>query len=112
MFQIVKGRCFRFQNRVYQNVSNEVLSAWFKFQVKIPTPSRVLRKSDENTPVDPTPLSKDEGLKDIGNNMNIRNLILVVNSVTVSYLIRYNSFLQNATAILLENATEVYYKTR
>ena len=44
--------------------------------------------------------------------MNIRNLILVVNSVTVSYLIRYNSFLQNATAILLENATEVYYKTR
>ena len=70
------------------------------------------QESDENTPVVPTPLSKDEGLKDIGINMNIRNLILVVNSVTVSYLIRYNSFLQNATAILLENATEVYYKTR
>ena len=43
-----------------------------------------------------------------------------VNSVTVSYLIHYDSLLeniaaillQNATAILLQNATEVYYKMR
>ena len=46
--------------------------------------------------------------------MSIGNLICGVNSVTVSYLIRYNSLLQtatqNATAILLQNATEVYYK--
>ena len=37
-----------------------------------------------------------EGLKDIGHNMSIRNLILVVNTVMVSYLICYNSLLQNA----------------
>ena len=47
--------------------------------------------------------------------MSIGNLICGVNSVTVSYLIRYNSLLQNATqnatAILLQNATEVYYKS-
>ena len=35
-----------------------------------------------------------------------------VNSVTVSYLIHHDSLLQNATAILLQNATEVYYKMR
>ena len=65
--------------------------------------------------------------------MSIRNLIFVVNSVTVSYLIRYDSLLQNETNVitkcdsyfiikydrsllqnvsgsLLQNATEVYYK--
>ena len=46
-----------------------------------------------------TPLSKEEGLKDIGHNMSIGNLILVVNSVMVSYLICYNSLLQNATDV-------------
>ena len=97
---------------MYQNISNEVLSAWFKFQAKIPTRSGVLRKIDYNTPVPPTPISKDEALKDIGHNMSIGNLILVVNSITVSYLICYNSLLQNATATLLQNATEVYYKMR
>ena len=40
--------------------------------------------------------------------MSIESLILVVNSVTVSYLICYNSILQNVTAILLQNGTEVY----
>ena len=35
-------------------------------------------------------------------------LILCASSVTVSYLIHYDSLLQNATATLLENATEVY----
>ena len=67
------------------------------------------------TKIHPSPsphLSKDEGLKNIGHSMSIRNLIFGVNSVTVSYLIRYDSLLQNATAILLQNATEVYYKMR
>ena len=45
-------------------------------------------------------LSKDEGLKDIGHNLSIGNLILVVNSVTVSYLICYNSLLQNAADVI------------
>ena len=68
-----------------------------------------------------TLLSKDEGLKDIGHSMTIGNLILRANSATVSYLVRYGSLLQNkmrqillqtATAMLLQNATEVYYKMR
>ena len=42
--------------------------------------------------------------------MSIGNLSLGINSVTVSYLIRYDSLLQNATAILLQHATKVYYK--
>ena len=61
-----------------QNVFNEVLSVWFKFQAKTPK----------------------EELKDIGNSMSIGNLILGVNSVTVSYLIRYDSLLQNVTDII------------
>ena len=49
--------------------------------------------------------------------MSIENLILGVYSVTVSYLIRYDSLLrqillENTTAMLLQNATEVYYKMR
>ena len=44
--------------------------------------------------------------------MSTRNLIFGVNSVTVSDLIRYDSLLQNATAVLLQNATDVYYKMR
>ena len=55
----------------------------------------------------PSPLlSKDEGLRDIEHIMSIGNLILGVNSVTVSYLIHYDSLLQSATAILLQNVTE------
>ena len=46
------------------------------------------------------PLSKDEGLKDIGQIMNIGNLILGVNSVMVSYLICYDCLLQNATDVI------------
>ena len=46
------------------------------------------------------PLSKDEGLKNIGYSMSTRNLILDVNSVTVSYLIHYDSLLQNAIDII------------
>ena len=48
----------------------------------------------------------------VGDIMGIGNLILGVNSVTVSCLIHYDSLLQNATAFLLQNATEVYYKIR
>ena len=44
--------------------------------------------------------------------MSITNLILGVNSVTVSYLIHCGRLLQNATAISLQNVTEVYYKMR
>ena len=102
-----------------QNVFNKVLLAWFKFQAKIPNCSGIYvqREWQRYTPPFP-PLSKDEGLKDIGRSMRIKNLILRVNSVTVWYLIRYDSLLQNATYIitkcdsyiLLQNATEVYYK--
>ena len=96
---------------MWQNVNNEVLLAWFKFQAKIPSRSGVCVQGEwqKYTPPSP-PLSKDEGLKNIGHSMSIRNLIFGVNSVTVSDLIRYDSLLQNATAILLQNATEVYNK--
>ena len=46
-----------------------------------------------------SPLSKDEGLKNVGHSMSIRNLIFGVNNVTVSDLIRYDSLLQNATDV-------------
>ena len=71
------------------------------------------------------PLSKDEALKDIGQIMNIGNLILGVNSVVVSYLICYDGLLQNATdvitkcnrlllqnAIVIANWRRFYYKMR
>ena len=45
-------------------------------------------------------LFKDEGPKNIGDSMNIGNLILGVNGVTVSYLILYGSLLPNATGII------------
>ena len=44
--------------------------------------------------------------------MSIGNPILGVNSVTVLYLIRYDSLLQNATISLLQNTTKIYYKMR
>ena len=46
------------------------------------------------------PLSKDKGLKDIRHSMSTGNLILGVNIFTVSYLISYDSLLQNATDII------------
>ena len=45
-------------------------------------------------------LSKDEEIKNIGHSMSIRNLIFCVNSVTVSYLIRYDSLLQNGRDVI------------
>ena len=47
-----------------------------------------------------SPFSKDEGLRDTGNSMSIGYLILDVNSVTVSYLIHYDSLLQNVADII------------
>ena len=49
----------------------------------------------------PSPsISKDEELMDIGHIMSIGNLILDVNTVTVSYLMHFDSLLQNATDII------------
>ena len=43
---------------------------------------------------------KVEGLRDIGHSLSIGNLILRVSSVTVSYVIHYDSLLQNATDVI------------
>ena len=68
------------------------------------------RESDKNAPLPPL-LSKDEALKNIGHSMSIRNLIFCVNSVTVSYLIRYDSLLQIATNVITK-CNKYYYKMR
>ena len=59
-------------------------------------------RSERVTKIPPPspPLSKDEGLTDIGHSMNIGSLILGVSGVMVSYLIHYGSLLQNATDII------------
>ena len=69
--------------------------------MKISTRS-VVRNQWRVTKIHPfsLPFSEDEGLRDIGHSMSIGNLILGVNSVTVSYLIHYDSLLQNATHII------------
>ena len=77
------------------------MPAWFKFQAKIPTCFGVYVQEEWQKYTRPSlPLSKDEGMKDIGHSMNIRNLILGVNSVTVSYFIRCESLLQNIKDII------------
>ena len=68
------------------------------------------RESDRNTPPPSPSLSKDEELKNIGHSMSIRNLISGVNSVAVSYLIRYDSLLQNATDFITKCGT--YFITK
>ena len=55
------------------------------------------------TPSSSPPLSKDkedEELRDSGHSMSIGNPILGASSVTVSYLIHYDSLLQNVTDII------------
>ena len=91
---------------MWQNFNNEVLLSWFKFQAKILSLSGVCLQGEweKYTPPSP-PLSKDEGLKNTGHSMSIRNLIFGVNNVAVWYLIRYDSLLQNAAGFLLQNAT-------
>ena len=84
-----------------QNVSNEVLLAWFKFHMKIPSCSGVCVQGEWQKYTLPfLPLSKDKGLQDIEHSMSIRNLILGVNSVTISYFIRYDILLKNATDVI------------
>ena len=96
---------------MWQNVNNEVLLAWFKFQEKNPGRSGVCvqREWEKYTPPSPPP-SKGEGPKNIGHSMSIRNQVFGVNSVTVSYLIRYDSLLQNATDVITKCAT--YFITK
>ena len=82
---------------MWQNVHNEVLLAWFKFQVKIPSRSGVCVQGEWQKYSPPShPFSKAEGLKNIGHSMSISNLIFSFNSVKVSDLIRYDSLLQNS----------------
>ena len=84
-----------------KNVPDEIFLVWFKCKTKLSSCSGLCVQGEwqKHTPSSPL-LSKDEGLKDIGHSMNIGKLILGVNSVTVSYLIRYDSLLQNATDII------------
>ena len=85
--------------------------AWFKFQAKIPNCSGVCVQGErqKHTPSFPT-LSKVEGLRVIGHSMSIGNLILGVSSVTFSYLIHYNSLLQNATDTITKS--DSYFITK
>ena len=54
--------------------------------------------------------SMRSGLKDTGHGMSIGNLHLGVSSVTVSYLIRYDTLLQNATDIITK--CDSYFNTK
>ena len=78
---------------------------WWNFvrmvQAKIPSRFGAYFNGEwqKYTPLCPT-LSKHEGLKGIGHSTSIRNLTFGVNSVTVSYLISYDSLLQNAKDII------------
>ena len=56
--------------------------------------------------------SQNEGLRDIGHSMGIGNLILGVNSVTVSHLIHYDSLLQNAVEVCYKMCQAFYHKMR
>ena len=67
-----------------QNVNNEALLTWFKFQVKIGV---CVQRERQKYTHSSRSLSNDEGLKNIGHSMSVRNLIFGVNSVMVSDLI-------------------------
>ena len=97
---IAKEKYFWFQTWVCQNVSDEVLLAWFKFQTKIPSFWSIHSVRVTKILFPSPPLSKDKGLRGIGYSISFANLILGVNSVTASYLIHYDSLLQNATSII------------
>ena len=127
---------------MWQNVYSEVFLQSSNFRRKLQAVLEyTFRERKKILPRSPL-LSKDKGLKDIGHIMSIRNLILCVNSVTVSYLVHYDctllqnatdlitkcdsyfitkcgrSLLQNAPGFLLKNATVLlqncdnYYKIR
>ena len=112
---IVKNRYFRFQTWDSQNVFNEDLLAWFKFQTKILNRSGVCVQGKSQKYIPPSPLlCKDKRIRDL----NIGNLILCVNSGTVSYLILYVSILQNTIDIIAKcnsyfiTKCDSYYKMR
>ena len=94
-------RYFKFQTWVCQNVFNEVSLIWFTFQAKILSRSWVCVQGEcQKYSPSSSPLSKEEKLRDIGHSMSNGNLILDVNSISVSYLIYYDSLLQNTTDIV------------
>ena len=83
--------------------------AEFKFQAKITSRSGVCIQGEWQKYTSSSPLlSKDEGLQDIGHSMSIGNLILGVNSVTASYLIRKLSDLQTLLRYLRGIVTPVF----
>ena len=80
------------QSQIFQ------ISNWKAFQAKIPSRSGVCVQRKRKKYTLPYPLlSKDKGLRDIGYCMSIGNIFSGANSVTVSYLLHYDSLLQNAT---------------
>ena len=85
--------------------------ASFKLQTKIPSRSGVYVQGEWQKDTPPTPLlSKEKRVKNIQYNMSIRNLIFCINSVTVSYLIRSDSLLKNATEVIKK--CESYFITK
>ena len=70
----------------------------------------MLLEGVKKIPPPSTPLFRDDESRDTGRVMNIANLILDLNSVTVSYLLHCDGLLQNTTAILSQNLREVCYK--
>ena len=82
-----------------QNVSNAIL-AWFNFQAKFPSRSGVWVQGEWQKNA-----RASEGLKDIGHSTSMDNLILGASSVTIFYLIHYDSLLQNMSSFLLQNTT-------
>ena len=94
-----------------QNVSNEFLSAWFKFRAKNPTHSGVCVQGEWQKQTRPfLPFSTDKVLKGTGHSMSIGNLILGVNSVTVSCFIYCDTLLQNVTDIITK--CNIYFLTK
>ena len=92
---------FRFQTWEGQHVSKKHLLTGLKFQVKIQRHSEACVQRGGQLS------SKEEGLRQIEHNMSVvlgtrtqGNLFLKVNSVTVSYLVHYDTLLQNATDII------------
>ena len=86
---------------MWQNVNSQVLVAWMKYEALIPSRSGVWVQGEWQKYTLPSPpFFKEEGLKNIGHSISIRNLIFSVNSVTVSDLICYDNVLQNATDVI------------
>ena len=87
------------------------MSAWFKFRAKNPTHSGVCVQGEwqKHTCLF-LPFSTDKVLKCTGHSISIGNLILGVNSVTVSCFIYYDTLLQNMTDIITK--CDSYFLTK